>query len=56
MNPLASALFQIAPYILAFTVGALIPRRQGTPERVALGIIAVLTLLFVRSLWPSAVK
>ncbi|MEO6599527.1 MAG: NADH-quinone oxidoreductase subunit M [Polyangiaceae bacterium] len=55
MNPLASALFQIAPYALAFTVGALIPRRQGAAERCALGIIAVLTLLFVRSLWPSAV-
>jgi NADH-quinone oxidoreductase subunit M len=55
MNPLASALFQIAPYLLAFAVGALIPRRHGAPERIALGIIAVLTLLFVRSLWPSAV-
>jgi NADH-quinone oxidoreductase subunit M len=54
MNPLASALFQIAPYLLAFSVGALIPRRQGAAERVALGIIAVLTLLFVRSMWPSA--
>src|SRR5450432_2574439 len=55
MNPLASALFQIAPYALAFTVGALIPRRQGSAERVALGIIAMLTLLLVRSLWPSTV-
>ena len=49
MNPLASALFQIAPYVLAFTVGALIPRRQGAPERIAIGIVAALTILLVRS-------
>ena len=54
MNPLASALFQFAPYLLVFAVGALIPRRQSTPERVGIGIIAALTLLLVRSLWPSS--
>jgi NADH-quinone oxidoreductase subunit M len=54
VNPLAQALFQIAPYVLAFVVGALIPRRQGTPERVAIGIVAALALLLVRGLWPSA--
>jgi len=54
MNPLAQALFQIAPYLLAFTVGVLIPRRQGTPERIAIGIVAALSLLLVRGLWPSA--
>jgi NADH-quinone oxidoreductase subunit M len=53
MNPLASALFQIAPYLLAFVVGALIPRRQGTPERIAIGIVAALSVLLVRGLWPS---
>ena len=54
MNPLALALFQLAPYLLAFAVGALIPRRQGTPERIAIGIVAAFSLLLVRSLWPSA--
>ncbi|HEY4103467.1 MAG TPA: NADH-quinone oxidoreductase subunit M [Polyangiaceae bacterium] len=54
MNPLAEFLFQIAPYLLAFAVGTLIPRRQGAPERVALGIIAALTVLLVKSLWPGA--
>ena len=54
MNPLAAALFQIAPYVLAFTVGALIPRRNGAHERLAIGIVAALTLLLIRSLWPSA--
>ncbi len=53
MNPLAAALFQIAPYLLAFTVGALIPRRHGAAERTAIGIIAALSVLLVRSLWPS---
>jgi NADH-quinone oxidoreductase subunit M len=54
VNPLAAALFQIAPYALAFVVGALIPRRQGAPERIAIGIVAALSVLLVRSLWPSA--
>jgi len=54
MNPLASALFQVAPYLLAFAVGVLIPRRQGTPERVAIGIVAALALLMVKSWWPSS--
>jgi NADH-quinone oxidoreductase subunit M len=54
MNPLAQALFQIAPYVLAFVVGALIPRRQGTPERFAIGIVAALSVLLVKSLWPGA--
>ncbi len=54
MNPLALALFQIAPYVLVFSAGVLIPRRQGTPERIAIGIVAALALLLVRGLWPSA--
>jgi NADH-quinone oxidoreductase subunit M len=54
MNPLASALFQVAPYLLAFAAGALVPRRQGRPERVAIGIVAALAVLLVRSLWPGA--
>jgi NADH-quinone oxidoreductase subunit M len=54
MNPVAQGLFQVAPYLLAFAVGALIPRRQGTPERFAIGIVAALTVLLVKSLWPGA--
>ncbi|MEO7038167.1 MAG: NADH-quinone oxidoreductase subunit M, partial [Polyangiaceae bacterium] len=53
MNPFAAALFQIAPYLVVFAAGALIPRRQGAPERIAIGIVAALALLMVRSLWPS---
>jgi NADH-quinone oxidoreductase subunit M len=53
MNPLAQALFQIAPYILAFVVGALIPRRLGKPERFAIGVVAALSVLLVKSLWPG---
>lgn len=54
MNPLVQALFQVFPYILAFAVGAFIPRRQGTAERVALGIVAALAVMLVKSLWPGA--
>jgi NADH-quinone oxidoreductase subunit M len=54
MNPLAQALFQVVPYILAFVVGALVPRRQGVPERIAIGIVAAFSILLVKSLWPGA--
>src|SRR6185503_12811257 len=54
MNATARAFFDIAPYALAFALAAFIPRRQGVAERVGLGIVAVLTVLFVKSLWPSA--
>ena len=40
--------------MLAFAVAALIPRRQGTAERVALGIVAALAVMLVKSLWPGA--
>ncbi|HTA89655.1 MAG TPA: NADH-quinone oxidoreductase subunit M [Polyangiaceae bacterium] len=53
MNPLAQFLFQIVPYLLAFAVGALVPRRQGTPERFAIGVVAAFSVLLVKSLWPT---
>jgi NADH-quinone oxidoreductase subunit M len=54
MNATARAFFDIAPYALAFAIAALIPRRQGAWERVGLGFVGVLTVLFAKSLWPSA--
>ncbi|HEX6277229.1 MAG TPA: NADH-quinone oxidoreductase subunit M [Polyangiaceae bacterium] len=54
MNATARAFFDIAPFALAFAVAALLPRRHGKAERAGLGIVAVLTLLFVKSLWPDA--
>lgn len=56
MNPLAAALFQFLPYVLLFVVGYLVPRRQGTAERIAIGIVAALSLVVVKSLWPSATE
>jgi NADH-quinone oxidoreductase subunit M len=50
----ARSFFDIAPYALAFLFAALLPRRQGMAERFGLGLVAVLTVLFVKGLWPSA--
>jgi NADH-quinone oxidoreductase subunit M len=49
----ARSFFDIAPYALAFLFAALLPRRQGMAERFGLGLVAVLTVLFVKGLWPS---
>lgn len=54
MSPATKAVFELVPYLLAFGVGALIPRRQGTLERVAIGVVAALSLALVRGLWPAA--
>lgn len=54
MSPATKAVFELVPYLLAFGVGALIPRRQGTLERIAIGVVAALSLALVRGLWPAA--
>jgi NADH-quinone oxidoreductase subunit M len=54
MNTTAGTFFSIAPYLIAFVVGVLMPRRHGLAERVGLGIVGALSVLFVRGLWPSA--
>ena len=53
MRPLERAVVEFLPYLLAFVAGAIIPRRQGKPERFAIGITAALSLLLVKSLWPG---
>ena len=53
MNPLATAMIEIWPYLLAFAVGALVPTRQGRLERFSLGLVALLCVAFVRGLWPG---
>jgi hypothetical protein len=49
----ARTVFDLAPYALAFLAAFVLPRRQGGVERFGLGIVAVLTVLMVRGLWPS---
>ena len=53
MSPLAGTLIDVWPYLLAFAVGALLPRRQGTAERIALGVVGVLAVALVSGLWPG---
>jgi NADH-quinone oxidoreductase subunit M len=53
MSPLAGTLIDMWPYLLAFAVGALLPRRQGTAERIALGVVGVLAVALVSGLWPG---
>jgi NADH-quinone oxidoreductase subunit M len=52
MSSSASTFFDLVPYLLAFAVGCLLPRRQGAAERAGLGVIAALSVLVVKSLWP----
>src|SRR5690349_255808 len=54
MNGLAQVLIEIWPYVAAFSVGALMPRREGKLERFALGLVGVLALALVRGMWPGA--
>jgi NADH-quinone oxidoreductase subunit M len=53
MSPLSQVLFDVVPYLLAFAIGAAIPRRHGRFERFSLGIVAALAVLCVRALWPG---
>jgi NADH-quinone oxidoreductase subunit M len=53
MSPLASAVVALFPYLVAFAIGVLLPKRQGTLERFAVGVVAVLALAFVFGLWPG---
>jgi NADH-quinone oxidoreductase subunit M len=54
MSPLAAALFAAIPYILAFVFGAVISRKQGLAERFGIGLVAALSVLLIKSLWPGA--
>ncbi len=56
MTSLGKALIDFVPYVMAFALGALIPNRNSRFERVALGIIGVLLLSFIRGLWPGAAQ
>jgi NADH-quinone oxidoreductase subunit M len=53
MNPLASAIVETWPYVLAFVIAAAVSTRNSRFERFALGLTAVLGVAFVRGLWPS---
>ncbi len=53
MSPVAKSLFELAPYIAAFFVGFLVPRRKSWLERVAVGVSGALGLVLISSLWPD---
>jgi NADH-quinone oxidoreductase subunit M len=55
MSPLVRFLLEVWPYVAAFAIGMALPRRQGLPERVALGIVGVLAVVLVSGLWPGQV-
>ena len=54
MTSLGKAIFDLLPYVMAFAVGAVVPSRSNRLERIALGVIGVLILSFIRGLWPGA--
>src|SRR5690606_38621094 len=53
MSPAARAFFEAAPYVAAFVIGALIPRRSSVLERLAVGIVGALSVLALKGLWPD---
>jgi NADH-quinone oxidoreductase subunit M len=52
MSSSASTFFDLVPYLVAFALGWLLPRNQGGAQRVGLGIVAALSVLLVKGLWP----
>ncbi len=53
MSPAAKGLFELLPFLLLFVAGALIPRRKSLTERFGIGVVASLSLLLLRGLWPN---
>jgi NADH-quinone oxidoreductase subunit M len=53
MNPGMKLAVEAWPYLAAFFLGVLIPRRRGTLERIAIGVVAALAVLLVMGLWPE---
>ncbi len=53
MTPAAKLLFEVWPYLAAFVVGLILPRRQGVLERIAFGVVGALVVLLVSGLWPE---
>jgi NADH-quinone oxidoreductase subunit M len=54
MNPLANSLFEALPYLLVFLAGLTIPRQKSWLERIAIGVVGVLSLALIVGLWPGA--
>jgi len=54
MSPGAKLIFEAWPFLAAFALGVLVPRRQGLLERIAIGVVAGLAVLLVSGLWPEA--
>jgi NADH-quinone oxidoreductase subunit M len=54
MSPLAKAIVEVAPYLLVFALGTLLPTRKVRLERFAIGLVGVLCLALLRGLWPGA--
>ncbi len=53
MSPIVKAVADFFPYIFAFAFGVLLPKRQGWPERLAIGGVAVLAIALIAGLWPG---
>src|SRR6187551_1193672 len=53
MPALAQPFFELAPYLIAFALGALIPSGRSKLERSTVGIVVALAFLFVRGMWPD---
>jgi len=53
MNPAVSSFFEAAPFLLAVIFGALIPSGRSWAERLCVGLVAGLSVMFVQGMWPG---
>src|SRR6187431_2526434 len=54
MNPLAKAFFEAAPFLAAAVLFSLLPTGRSWAERLSVGAVAGLVLVFISSMWPGA--
>jgi NADH-quinone oxidoreductase subunit M len=54
MNPLAQSLFEAAPFLIALAIGAAIPSGRSLAERIIVGLVLGLSVMFVNGMDPAS--
>lgn len=56
MNPTATSFFEAAPFLIAAVIGAAVPSGRSWAERICVGIVAGLSVVFLQSMWPGVAE
>lgn len=54
MTSFADLVAQLGPFALLFAVGAAIPSGRSWAERLIVGFVAAMSLIFIQAMWPGA--